>query len=228
MLPVRGHFENKRKTPRMKDSKYYLIFVIFLITSSCTNHGKDPLTSAFSEHELKEIDKIVEFYDNHVNENTSSSLPIDKAYKQFIEQNRSNDSISENEDTFFIESEERNKLFNSIDPEFIKEIYELSDSARYSDLRTRERYVVYPPYLTNLNRYGKFTAMIKKMSLNNKFYLKTYSEIMACGDICPTTIARLIHHCDSIDFSQKSERFVFAVSFLNSETDIGRYRKNAP
>ncbi len=172
---------------------------------------------------MKEIDKIVEFYDNHVIENTSSLIPIDKAYKQFIEQNK-----SKNEEIFLIESEERNILFNSIEPEFFKEVYELNDSAKCSDLRTRERYVSYPPFLTDLNRYGKFTAMIEMMSVNNRFYQETYNDIMQCGDIGPITIGRLIHHYDSIDFNQKSERFVFAVSFLKFETDLKRYRKNAP
>ncbi len=212
----------------MKTKNSINIFIIFLLFNSCIKIENDDLSSTFSKTELKNIDRIIEFYDNHVIENNNISLPIDKAYNFFIERNRPNDSISNSGDIFYINSQERNNLLGSINSEFLKEIYVLNDSIQSIDLRTKEIFVVYPPFSTNINRYGKFMKMLEKMSENNVFYRETYKEITECGDICPSTLARLLHYNDSINFNYKAERFVFIVSFLNFETDYNKYRNNVP
>ena len=213
---------------KTKDSINFFILLVFLLFNSCGNNENDELSSAFSKADLKNIDRIIEFYDNHVIVNTDKTLPIDKAYKAFIEQNRPNDSMSNNENIFYINSEKRNHLLGTINPELLKEIYKLRDSVQSFDLRTKERFVVYPPFSTNINRDGKFMRMLEKMSEDNPFYKKTYEEIINCGDICPSTLARLLYYNDSVDFNRKAERFVFAVSFLDFEIDYDIYRNNAP
>lgn len=195
---------------------------LFFLSNSCSEK-QDSLKKVFTKNELKEIDSIIDYYDNYVQSKNDKILPIEEAYTLFIENNKPTSSSEGNQDVFYISSEDRNEFLNTVDNNFLLEIYEKHDSTKLGNPKTKEWFIIYPPFHLTLNTNGKFMEFLSELARRKPYYKDFYHEIISMGDISPTIISKLLYENEDIDFSSREERFVFIISFLEFEIDLYDY-----
>lgn len=191
------------------NSKTGLILLLFCSLSliSCQS-SKPVIDQVFNEKEVKTINKIIDYYDAYVLSFYKDSIPIDQAYKKFVSFAT---PVSENTDNFiFLPPESMQVPFvNSLDKNSLSELYFISDSVKVFDT------VIKVPYNFTLNYRGKFVhKFLKKLSRRNEILKNYYRGTILAGDICPTTIAMLMHDYENFNFNNRDERFAFISAFF--------------
>ena len=122
------------------------VFIGLVFISISCHPGQDTLEKVFSKQDLQGIHVIINFYDNYVQANTHTSLPMAEAYLSFMEKNRPSPSSKGDPDIFYINSNDRNEFLRTVDHNLLLEIYNTHDSTVTFNPKTKERIVIHPPF----------------------------------------------------------------------------------
>ncbi|MBP1645439.1 MAG: hypothetical protein H6Q16_1014 [Bacteroidetes bacterium] len=187
-----------------------ILFLALFIFVSCQS-SKPVINQVFNEREANNINRIIDFYDVYILSYYKDSIPIDKAYKQFISYAT---PIAENEGdlSLFIPPDSLLIPFiNSLDKEAMSEICALSDSVKFYGIDT----VLKVPYNFSFRYRSKFVQeYLKKLSSRNKILNDYYDSFIKAGDISPVTYYFLMFEYDIINFNDRDERFAFIAAFF--------------
>jgi len=194
---------------------FFLAFIV-LIFLNCNNSSvKEQRDNAllkkyFTKEEIKDLDKIIDFYDNIVLSKTKTDNINDAYHKYFakIKENLNSKGIP-CMDTMSVD-----KLFSRLSQSTIKKIWYKSIGKKRIDTN----YNKWPPeyigksFLSlSKNAYFNF---LTDYSENNQ-YLKDYIDVInKVGDISPTTIKIFLMNSDKFDFYNKTNRLIFAIHYI--------------
>jgi len=81
-----------------------------------------------------------------------------------------------------------------------------------------------------LNTKGRYFELLKLLSYKNEFFRMYYEDILEWGTIRHTTYALIFTDYHKVNFSEKEERLVLIVHFLQIQQDLTREEldQNAP
>jgi hypothetical protein len=192
--------------------------MITICLSSCealSTRPEAPLESVFSNSELKDIKEIIYFYDSFVLSHTDKNLSIDEAYLSFLETYCPIANESGDLGILMPEKQRRIDLYQRLDQTVLSEIYEIQDTVKYFDFRTRKEKVVYKPYfISGINPNGRYVDLLEKLSHKNSFLSEYYQKYLSLGGLGPYHYVTMLMHYNNFNFSYEEERFVFIVSAL--------------
>jgi uncharacterized protein YfbU (UPF0304 family) len=216
--------------------------LLLAILTACSSPDA-VLQQVFDDKEMVMVNQVIDYYDDYVWSKTDRSLPIEQAYRQFMNKNC---LLAVNEEiwSFSPSKEERVRFFDTVDMKMLSGFYHVRDTFYLYSRQTKEVVqAVYCPYSFDLVADGKYLELLKFLSSRSKFYAAYYDATNGVGDISPNTYEVIfksypennpegiyLTYKADFDFSKKEERFVCIVPFLfiNEQIEIpeGMYGRN--
>ena len=176
--------------------------------------GDKNLKTVFSSNEVKNLDKLVAFFDSYVLAHTGNTKDIKQAYFRFLEENLPVVKESGDWNAILPANEERIAFYETLDREVLGEIFHIRDSVTVHYPGKAEPVTKYSPWYFTLNYEGRFVRFLEALSRENPFYKRFYEQVMTCGDICPSNYAQIMSAYAEIDFNSREQRLALIVSLL--------------
>jgi len=198
----------------------YILCLLFIGQLISCKKPNDTLSNYFTANELKTIEKIITYYDDHVISQTNTQLSIDKAYIAYFE--KISPLVKEVADlnAFLPNKEEQIVFYQTLDKKVLSEIFIIKDTLTIRFKGEIESRKVYRPYSFDLNLHGKYAAFLKELSSRNVFFKNYYESIEVAGGISPVNYAMMLHDYNKIDFSKEEERLVVIINLLQTRETI--------
>ena len=203
----------------MRKIKFTLLLIIGLIFFSCQSKfdlkSDKHLTEIFSNNELVEIEKMINFVDNRVVELTGSK-DINEAYHQLFDKiNKAmQDSLS-----FLVpfEEEEKYKFLQSLDTTVFSEFWYMGNHIRkavykdsiYQDL-DNYRYL-------DLRHSGRYSDYLDKIGESDAYYQSVKQTLDFAIGLAPSIVASFLKTHNEFDFTIPKNRLWASVFILAIE-----------
>lgn len=192
----------------------FLLIVIFIIIGSCeTNHletlNEDPnVHEIFNRKEISGLNKILEFFDSIIMNNTKEQN-VTQAYYEYFEYINTLESFEELRNNIGLANSDSLKALINVlkDKKVFNEIWEYSYHIDYKSNDTLS-------VRLSLNLQGKYFQMLELLEENNDF-IKLYSNyIRSSGYINPTAVASVMKQYMDINFQSPVKRLIWAVHYI--------------
>lgn len=192
------------------------LIILGLFTISCKKTVKETsnLGNYFTTEQTAELDKIIDFYDAFVLEQTSKDLPIGEAYKQLVNSNIA--AVKENDFSGLVP--EKKKLvdfYSTLDKNVLEQVFVVMDSIMYQDMATI-KFVSVPlePFILTPDLEGPYSRLLTDLSKDNTFYGFYIARLNSLDEIGPSVYYSLYNETSPVDFSKRDERLVAIISFM--------------
>ena len=205
-----------------------ILFIITILFLGCSKidlstysemKSDNLLSNSFSNNELKDLAKIVDFFEDEMcnNFNKNDKTNIKKCYDKF----NIRDSISYRGGSYlkFINFKSQEKLYKQLDSSLLYQIWRNTrcypDSARV--IKT-----------LGIRAWdGKYFEFLKKAGKREELF-KVYSDNMALvNDIGISNSLLLTHHYKMMNMNDLKIRLLYAVQYLTINEDIN-FTENSP
>lgn len=204
--------------------KKLVCFIFLLIFISCSSKettyeemkADELLSESFTENELKNLAKIVDFFE--------SEICLDKKItKEFCYFNFNKKIIKEFEKEivgykFPINYQLQKKLYSSIDSIFFKEIWVHKTYLEGADLNNK---IIDKAY--NLNLYGKYILFLKRLKNDDKLFNDFYKVFYLSNEISFGVQASAFLKFKIKEFKGIKRRLFFAIYYLTVNDKMHNY-----
>ena len=206
----------------MKNVIFFLsIFLFFSCSKKETNTFKEMksdklLSESFTNSELKDLAKIVDFFEDHICENLKNKdkSSLEKCYDKFLKI----DSVRyfDKHEMYVFEYKNQEQLYSELSPDFFNEFWNEGTGTDYTGSENEVKYT----YL-NLKVYGekglsKYGSFVKNFSKENKFIKEYFEGIEVSAEfLTPTTPIKLTYYYRRFNKKDIKIRMIYAFHYLN-------------
>ena len=197
------------------------LIIVFLFGFFVSHSQNDNiLETLFDKHQLITVNKIIDFYDKFVIQQTENTIFIDKAYNDFLNKNCPIAIESGNLSLLLPPKNLKFDFYKTLDKDAFKEIFVICDSIKYFNRNKKEWTYLYQPYSFSLNIQGQYFQLLKVLSSRNDFFNSYFKSVETCGDLSPANYSAIMTEFKNIDFSKKEERLVLIINLLHGQDAI--------
>lgn len=187
----------------------YLLILSLCFLFSCQRQ-ESIISKFFDKQEITEIDKLIQYYDQFIQklaDNKGGDLA--RSYLTFLQVNTIMAQQGRDMDVLRPSLKSQIDLFNTINPDFIEEIYQKKAFDQNLDTYIEDSN---PPL--HFNPKGKFALFIQELAKKNSFFSPIAKELEEKGDIGEQSYHLLLDSYPQINFKNKDERFAFIACML--------------
>ena len=190
----------------------YLIILSFIVFFSCQKNNV-VLQNVFSEEEITEVDKLIQYYDNFINVQTGNKGgDLAHSYQTYLQVNSIFAQQGMDMNVLRPSLRAQIELFLSMKSYFIEKIYQKKAFEEHIGRNIEDSN---PPLHINPN--GKFIQFIQELAKVKPLFASCAKELTEKGDVGPQCYQTLLTLYPKIDFNNKDERFAFIVCMLRRE-----------
>lgn len=204
-------------------------FAIFSCQSGIDLKSDKQLNAIFAENELNEIEKMIDYVDDRVIEQTGNK-DIDQAYHQFL--NELFQTI-QSDSTYLapLEEEDKYKFLESLDATVFNDFWYMGNHLRmglykdsiYKDLDNYK-------YL-DLRHTGRYSDYLERIGENDDYYRSVKESLDFAAGLAPSIVASFLKRHNGFDFTIPKNRLWSAVFILaieeSHEKKMERYLKQS-
>ncbi|WKD86033.1 hypothetical protein KCTC32516_01384 [Polaribacter huanghezhanensis] len=201
--------------------KFVLLVSIVLFISCAKNETStfkemkaDTLLSAsFSTSELKDLAKIVDFFEEQIcnNENIKNK---EKCYNSFLKRD-SIRMVDENMMNTF-DYKEQEKLYSKLSRPFFNEFWEEGAGTQFPDSENEVKYKYYHLKVFDNKSISKYAKFVKTFSKENKYIEGYFERFQVSGDFyTPSTPILLIFYYKRFNKENIKIRLIYAFHYIN-------------
>lgn len=199
--------------------KLTLLFIVGFTVISCRSSfdlkSDKHLNNVFSDNELKEIEKMINYVDDRVIEITGNK-DIEQAYHQLLDKI---DQTMQDSGQFFLpfEDEEKYLFVESIDTTVFNEFWYMNNHIR-SAIYKDSIYKDLDNFKTlNLRHIGRYSDYLKKIGKDDAYYQSLRENLNKAGGLSPTIVASFLKMHNEFDFAIPKNRLWATVFILSIE-----------
>ena len=188
-----------------------LVFIIFIscnskkITTYQEMKSDNLISEYFSDSELKDLAKIVDFFEMEICNDSIKDL--ENCYKAF------NKEIGEGflKGSFYlgIDFKHQKKLYNRIDRIFFNEIW-----VKNKEIVGTEPLKYKESDYFELKVFGRFSSFLEKVGNANEFFKSFNESLNITGDISPSLTANIIRDKYAVNMTDIKNRLLLSIHFL--------------
>lgn len=167
------------------------------------------LSESFTNSELKDLARIVDFFEEQMCKDGMRTLTVKDCYSSFLKKDSA--SVADGQLQNFIDYKKQEEIYKNIDPTFFKDLWENAEATFFEGNDSLR--VKYYNLKTNKSKYSIF---LNKLSKTNTF-IKKYKERAVINNdyYVPSTFGFFSYLYNRNDFSDIKIRIVYAFQFLH-------------
>ena len=201
--------------------KLVFLFTILLFLACSENESKtlkemksDKLLSeSFTENELENLAKIVDFFDNHISKVTNEEN-FEKAYTKFLKQ----DSIRlvDNNEVYRFDYKKQQELYLTLDTVFFNDFWIKGIGVDNPRSNKEIKYAYFYLNVYNDKGLSKYSKFLSEFSNDNNF-IKKYFELIKVTNayLNPSSIVDLILEHNDFDKNDVKIKLIYSLHYLN-------------
>jgi len=189
----------------------FLIALFIILNINCNNEYKNKLTNEilmkkyFSQKDIKNLNKILLFFDEVVKHNCKDQNIIN-CYNTYFKglKNNADSGVS----VLKIDFDEQNKLLKSLDKTTFNKIWYYSYSIKAENTKiTKAKIILLKPNSPYMN-------FLKEESKKKSYIKEYYDSVNEAGDITPGLINGIILYYNKYNLKDKKDRLILAIHYL--------------